>query len=819
MMPKSEPDLIEPIPLFSIVSDVTHALWSAVTCHRFPQATCRRRSRTRILVRRAASARPCFADKSAKQLKRRRVSALQIAAVLLVACFAWLALFTSAMAQSVILPTPRLLTTMPMGGQVGTTVEVTVTGEVLENVTELLFSTPKVTAKAKPGEVNKFLVTIAPDAPVGVHDARFVGRLGVSSARAFSVGRLPEVTRRGTNATLETALELKLNSICNATMTARAVDFYSFTATKGKRVVAEVATAGIDSKLTPVLIVADAQGRDLVVNRTSGLLDFTPPADGKFFLKVHSLTFKGGPEHFYRLALREVADDAPVPREARTRGVSAFSWNPTADFGIAKTAETEPNNDHAKAQKITLPCDISGAFFPAADVDTFEFTAKKGEVWWVEVASERLGLPTDPFVLVQRVTMDGDKEKLTDVAEFADIPAPMKPSSNGYSYDGPPYDAGSADALGKLEIKEDGTYRLQVRDLFGGTRTDAANVYRLMVRKAAPDFALTGWAIHMELRNGDRNAVSKPLALRPGATMAFEVAVVRRDGFDGEIELAATDLPTGVTAAGIKIPAGQSHGKLIVTADEKAPRSVGFAKLVGRAQVNGAPVERPVHLASQAWPVRDASGEVPKPRLMADVPVSVTDAEGAPISVAAREPKVWEAKADAKLTIPLKLTWRSEVSGQIRLRAYGNGFTGLKALEVAPKTETTELVLDLATLKPAPGEHTLALYSGYVVKYRNNPGSVLLAEAAQKTAEQEAATAAAEAKKLADAVTAAPAEKRADAELAAKAAAEKLKIADAAKTAAVAKTKSVTADAAPKDIADILVSEPIRVRVLPVEKK
>jgi len=728
-------------------------------------------------------------------------------------------LVASALAQSVILPTPRLLTTMPMGGQVGTTVEVAITGEVLEDVTDLLFSDPKITAKAKPGAANTFLVTIAPDAPAGVHDARFVGRLGVSSARAFSVGRLPEVTRTKPNTSLETALELKANSICNAVMTARAVDFYSFTASKGKRVVAEVATAGIDSKLTPVLIVADAQGRDLMVNRTSGLLDFTPPADGKFILKVHSLTFKGGAEHFYRLALQEVPVGAPMPRESRTRTVRAFSWNLATDFGIAKTAEAEPNNDHKQAQKISLPCDISGAFYPAADVDTFEFAAKKGEVWWVEVASERLGLPTDPFVLVQRVTLEDGKEKLTDVAEFGDIPAPMKPSSNGYSYDGPPYDAGSADPLGKLEIKDDGAYRLQVRDLFGGTRSDAANIYRLIVRKAAPDFALTGWAIHMELRNGDRNAVSKPIALRPGGSMAFEVAVVRRDGFDGEIELGMTGLPTGVTAAGIKIPAGQAQGKLIVSADEKAPRSLSFAKLFGRAQVNGATMERPVHLASQAWPVRDASGEIPQPRLMVDVPVSVTDAEPAPISVAAREAKVWEAKADAKLTIPLKLAWRSEISGQLRLRAYGNGFTGLKPLEVSPKTETADLVLDLATLKPAPGEHTLALYSGYVVKYRNNPGAVVLAEVAQKKAESEAATLAAEAKKLADAANTAPAEKRAEAELAAKAAAEKLKAAETAKTAAVTKMKSVSADAAPKDIADILISEPIQIRVLPADKK
>lgn len=67
----------------------------------------------------------------------------------------------------------------------------------------------------------------------------------------------------------------------------------------------------------------------------------------------------------------------------------------------------------------------------------------------------------------------------------------MKVTSNGYSYDGPVYDAGSPDVNGRFEVKEDGTYRLQVRDLFGGTRSDANNVYRLVVRQATPDFS---WA-------------------------------------------------------------------------------------------------------------------------------------------------------------------------------------------------------------------------------------------------------------------------------------------------------------------------------------
>ena len=241
-------------------------------------------------------------------------------------------LVSASFAQEVCLPSPRLLTVMPMGGQIGTSVEVTISGENLGSTEELLFSTPKITAKAKTGadgkiEPNKFTVTIAPDAPRGVHDARVMTRLGVSSARAFSIGTMSEVLRTNPNNNRETALELKPNSVCNAATTKRAVDYYAFDAVKGKRVVADCAAAGIDSKLTPVLIIADATGRDLQANRTDGVLDFTPSADGKYLIKVHGLTFQGGAEHFYRLALFDAPTDGPAPRQPSTDSVGSFSWN------------------------------------------------------------------------------------------------------------------------------------------------------------------------------------------------------------------------------------------------------------------------------------------------------------------------------------------------------------------------------------------------------------------------------------------------------------------------------------------------------------
>jgi hypothetical protein len=695
----------------------------------------------------------------------------------------------SVLAQQVTLPLPRLLTIMPMGGQAGQSVEVTITGENIEDVTELTFSSPKITAKPVAGATNKFTVSIAADAPVGVYDARVMSRLGVSSVRAFSVNKLPEVVRTKANNTLETALPLAVGSICNATMTKRAVDFYSFQGLKGQAVAIDCAAVGIDSRLTPVLILADGKGADLKVNRTGGVIDFTPPADGTYIIKVSDLTYQGGERHFYRLALQK----GPAEPQPQTQTVSAMSWPPEGLAAVAPAKEIEPLN------KITLPCDIAGAFFPAADVDTYEFTAKKGETWWVEVASERLGLNTDPFVLVQQVK-DG---KFTDVAELYDIAPPMKVTSNGYSYDGPPYDAGSPDVLGKFEVKEDGTYRLQVRDLFGGTRSDPHNVYRLLVRQAAPDFSLAAWAVHMTLRNGDRASLSKPMSLRQGDSRAFEVVVQRRDGFDGEIEISLEGLPQGISAAGLKIGKGKTYGHLILTADEKAPRGFSLAKINGKAVIGGKEVVRPVRLASMEWPVKDAKGEIPAPRLMADIPVSVTDSEQAPLSITLAENKIFEAKAGETLKIPLKLAWHNEFNGtSIKVKAYGEGFSAIKEFDIPLKAATHELVLNLAELKIAPGDYTFALQSLGICKYRYNPAAVPLAEAEQKKAEAALAAAAAEAKKIA--ATYAEAAKKA---------AEKQKAAEAAMTAASSRMKSVTTAANPTDTVEILISQPIRVSV------
>jgi len=676
---------------------------------------------------------------------------------------------SNATAQLVCLPAPRLLTTMPMGGQVGTQVEVTITGDAIDDASELVFSHPGIKATAKvdaEGEVvpKSYLITIAADCPVGLHEARVMTPLGLSSSRVFSVGSLVEVVQVEPSTTPDKALLLPINSICNAVMPVRAVNHYRFHATKDQRVIVDCAARGIDSKLYPVAIIADSAGRDLLVERRGDLLDFTAPEEGEYLIKVHELTFQGGPDFFYRLALQELSAEERPQRLASTQSVNTFSWPPVGLVDQTAMSEVEPNEDGDQLQSIVLPCDIEGTFFPAADVDVFEFAAKKGDVWWVEVASERFGLPTDPTILVQRVVESnsdsGVVETLVDVTELTDIPSPVKVSGNGYAYDGPPYNAGSSDILDKVEIPEDGRYRLQLLDLFGGTRNDARNRYRLLIRKAEPDFALVAWAMHMELRNGDRNALSKPMSLRPGSTMALEVIAVRRDGFSGEIELSMEDLPDGVTAQGLKIPAGQSRGILLVSADEIAPAGQASVRFFGRADINGEVVTRPCRLASMAWPVKDAWSEIPSPRLLIDVPVSVGNAEVAPITIQSTSDKPLEVVAGESLTIPLLHLRRSEFSGAtMSMKTMGHGFDSHPKFDLPLTQDGSEAVLDLAKLKTPPGDYWIAFYGSAVAKY--SPEAVAM-------------------------------------------------------NAAAAEPSNKTAT---KDIVDIVVSEPIAIRVHPMENK
>jgi len=111
------------------------------------------------------------------------------------------------------LPSPRLQHVFPLGAQDGTGVDVTVTGNDLEEPEKLLVAHPGLKGeylappkegkpdpkdpkktrpppKVNPAGPHKFKVTAAADVPPGLYDLRVVGKWGVSNPRTFA-GKQP----------------------------------------------------------------------------------------------------------------------------------------------------------------------------------------------------------------------------------------------------------------------------------------------------------------------------------------------------------------------------------------------------------------------------------------------------------------------------------------------------------------------------------------------------------------------------------------------------------------------------------------------------
>src|SRR5439155_2974486 len=202
--------------------------------------------------------------------------------------------------------------------------------------------------------------------------------------------------------------------------------------------------------------------------------------------------------------------------------------------------EREPNNKPGQAQIISPPCEVVGQFYPQNDIDWFTFDAKKGDVYWIEIFSQRLGVPTDPFVLVQRVSKDSKgEEQIDDVVEQYD---------SSTNLGGMEFNTATGDPAARVEVKEDGTYRIQVRDLYSHAESNAALVYRLSVRKESPDFTLVALAAAPPSFEKDkREAHPWSALLRRGDSIPIKVFAFRRDNFNDEIELGAEGLPSGET--------------------------------------------------------------------------------------------------------------------------------------------------------------------------------------------------------------------------------------------------------------------------------
>ena len=107
-----------------------------------------------------------------------------------------------------------------------------------------------------------------------------------------------------------------------------------------------------------------------------------------------------------------------------------------------------------------------------------------------------------------------------------------------------------------------GTYYLHLYDAQNQGGPEYA--YRLRISPPRPDF---------ELR-----VVPSSVNARAGTAVPITVHALRRDGFNGPIDLELKDAPAGFSLSGAKIPAGQAKVRLTLTVPLEPGRAADGAR-------------------------------------------------------------------------------------------------------------------------------------------------------------------------------------------------------------------------------------------------
>ena len=169
------------------------------------------------------------------------------------------------LAGSLFATEPLISSLLPRGGQAGSTQEIIVRGQRLDQATEFLFygegiRTTKI--EEEKSTVLKVALEIAKDAPLGQHKLRIRTNEGLSNLYTFWVSPYPNVKEEEPNSAFDEAQAIPVNSTVNGVALNEDVDFYEINATKGQRISVEVEAIRLSGPLfDPYIAILDDKRR------------------------------------------------------------------------------------------------------------------------------------------------------------------------------------------------------------------------------------------------------------------------------------------------------------------------------------------------------------------------------------------------------------------------------------------------------------------------------------------------------------------------------------------------------------------------------
>ena len=524
-------------------------------------------------------------------------------------------------------------------------------------------------------------VCIASNAVPGNRDLCLATTNQISNKLVFQVGELQELNEAEPNNKTNQAVRIDtLPVLVQGQIMPGDVDRYRFHAAKGQRLVVEVSARellpyiadGVPGWFQAIVSLADAGQKEVAVAddfrfRQDPVLFYDVPRDGDYVLSIRDTLYRGREDFVYRMRLGELpfitglfplggpAGTNPVP--VRLSGVNlpgdsllmtvegvASSRLPVfmsrgglrsnrrlfAEGTTPEVIETRPALKERRARTVLLPVVVNGCLRAPGERHFYRFEGKQGDPVHLEVLARRLGSPLDSCLILR-----DDRGK--KIAENDDV----KDKGEGVI-------THQSDSALTCVLPQTGAYTVEVRDTQGGGGEEYA--YRLRISPPQPDFAL--------------RLTPAAVCLPQGGSTPVTVHVIRREGFDGEIQLSLAEPRNGLVLDAVHIPAGMDKVTTTLSAPGAKPGRVA-PRVIGTAPIGGRPVSReavPAENLMQAFIYQHLFPFDEETVLVMDPP--------APFRVTPQLPAdgVLSLTAGQETSVPVSVSRRPGYDGPIRLQ-------------------------------------------------------------------------------------------------------------------------------------------------------
>ena len=503
---------------------------------------------------------------------------------------------------------PDLQTILPRGGQIGTDVELTFTGNRLDDAEEVILydhglqvksleviDAKKVTAR----------LAIGDDCPLGEQRMRLRCRGGISELRTFWVGQYPTVHEAEPNNAFTQPQKIERNITIEGVAENEDIDHYAVELAKGERIALEVEAIRLGGAMfDPYIAILNSKRFEVAKADDTPLLvqdahtEYVASDSGTYIIQVRDSSYVGGNNFRYRLHVgdfpRPIGIWPPGGRPGETVAATFLSAGPSVGAtskpvrlpnlpgndkslfhpvffeyadgtqspspNLLRVAdmphfeETEPNNSRRSPNSagepgtVSLPIAFHGAISEEGDEDWFQFYGKKGQKVVLRVFARELGSPLDSLLHLYKP----DGKYLAGNDDFQNQP----------------------DSKITQQLPEDGTYSFRVRDhLRNGGHS---YVYRIEITQAEPDLVVS--IPRFERRNSQaRQTIQVPVGNRYASLIAVE-----RSEFSGDVAIEAPSLPSGVSLYADTMRASINQFPIVFEASSDATVNGGVFPLLAR---------------------------------------------------------------------------------------------------------------------------------------------------------------------------------------------------------------------------------------------